>query len=83
MHILPAVPQPLRWYLGRYAARLDGSIREWAQQEGLAFCALDWAAGPGVLADDGFHPGPHLYPQWADRLAETIVRGRRKWAAQS
>jgi hypothetical protein len=31
------------------------------------------------LARDGFHPGPQLYPQWAQRLAEIVVVGRPRW----
>lgn len=79
MHLLPAVPQPLRWYLGRYARWLDAAMRRWAQQQGLGYCALDWAAAPGNLAADGFHPGPGLYPQWAGRLAELIAGNRSLW----
>jgi lysophospholipase L1-like esterase len=80
MHLLAAVPQPLRWYLGRYAAWLDAAVRDWAEGQQLGFCALQWAAGPSALAEDGFHPGPALYPQWAGRLAEQIARGRPRWA---
>jgi lysophospholipase L1-like esterase len=80
MHLLTAVPHPLRWYLGRYAAWLDASVCRWAGQQGLGYCALQFAAGPGSLALDGFHPGPNLYPQWAQRLAEIIAVGRHRWA---
>jgi lysophospholipase L1-like esterase len=72
MHLLSAVPQPLRWYLGRYAAWLDGAVRFWAEEQGLGHCALQWAADPAMLSHDGFHPGPALYPVWTDRLAEMI-----------
>jgi lysophospholipase L1-like esterase len=80
MHILRAVPQPLRWYLGRYAAWLDAAVREWAQQHQVGYCALQWVAGPAVLAEDGFHPGPTLYPRWSDRLADLLVQGYTQWA---
>jgi lysophospholipase L1-like esterase len=83
MHILRAVPHPLRWYLGRYAAWLDAAVREWTRQRGLGYCALQWITDPSVLADDGFHPGPNLYPQWAQRLAQIIMEGRDRWAGQS
>jgi lysophospholipase L1-like esterase len=72
MHLLSAVPQPLRWYLGRYAAWLDGAVRRWSEEQGLGHCALQWAADPAMLSHDGFHPGPALYPLWTDRLAEMI-----------
>ena len=72
MHLLSAMPQPLRWYLGQYAAWLDGALRNWCEQQQLGYCASDWAADPRMLADDGYHPGPALYPQWAARLADVV-----------
>lgn len=80
MHILTAVPQPLRWYLGRYAAHLDLTLQQWSGSQNLGYCSLQWAADPKGLARDGFHPGPVLYPQWARRLAELIRQGRQQWA---
>lgn len=80
MHLLRAVPHPLRWYLGRYAAWLDGSLRAWTQERGLGYCPLQWASDASCLADDGFHPGPRLYPEWSSRLADLLVTGYAKWA---
>jgi len=77
MHMLPAVPQPLRWYLGRYSEWLDTALRQWAEIQGLGYCGQRWASDPALLAHDGFHPGPRLYPQWADRLAELIAQGEQ------
>jgi lysophospholipase L1-like esterase len=83
MHMLHAVPNPLRWYLGRYARWLDAALCEWAAQRDLGYCALQWTSDPAMLADDGFHPGPRLYPEWAGRLVELLVQGRALWAAPS
>lgn len=80
MHVFPAIPQPLRWYLGRYAAWLDAAGRRWTEQQGLGYCAVDWPAEEGCVAADGFHPGPALYPKWAQRLADLIVAGSGQWA---
>jgi lysophospholipase L1-like esterase len=74
MHLLSAVPHPLRWYLGRYSRWLDAALRDWCKTQDLGYCASDWATDPRLLADDGYHPGPKLYPQWAARLAEVVVR---------
>jgi len=79
MHMLRAVPHPLRWYLGQYARWLDAAARRWAEQHGLGYCHLQWATDPASLAKDGFHPGPALYPQWAERLADLIVQRRAQW----
>jgi len=80
MGLLTAVPQPLRWYLGRYADWLDRALQHWAAAQGLGFCGLRWAADPQLLASDGFHPGPALYPAWSQRLADLVVQGRERWA---
>ena len=79
MHMLPAVPHPLRWYLGRYADGLDDAVRHWTGQQGLGYCGLRWASDPAALASDGYHPGPALYPQWAQRLAALLVQERHAW----
>lgn len=81
MHLLPAVPHPLRWYLGRYADWLDAALRRWAVAQGLGYCGARWSSDAGLVAADGFHPGPALYPQWAERLAEAVVQGRERWSA--
>ncbi len=78
---LTAVPQPLRWYLGRYAAAFDAALAGWSRGQDLGYCGLAWSADPAFLASDGFHPGPALYPVWARRLAEIIVDARERWAA--
>lgn len=80
MQVLTAVPHPLRWYLGRYAAWLDREIRQWTQEQQLGYCPLHWASDPRGLARDGFHPGPGLYPLLAAELAEQILQGRERWA---
>ena len=74
MHRFPAVPQPLRWYLGRYARSLDMSLQAWiAPQPHLRFCSLQWDAGPGSVATDGFHPGPAGYARWSGLMAERVA----------
>lgn len=80
MHMLTAVPQPLRWYLGRYADWLDEALRKWAEARGHGYLPLRWASDASCLAEDGFHPGPALYPHWAGRLAELLLGHRQKWA---
>lgn len=74
MHLLSAVPHPLRWYLGRYARWLDAALQDWCAVKRFGYCASDWATDRALLAEDGYHPGPSLYPQWAARLAEVVVR---------
>lgn len=73
MHILPAVPQPLRAYLGMCARRLDSELRELCSGDArCAYISLQWAADPLKVARDGFHPGRELYAEWA-RLASAAA----------
>ena len=74
-HRLAAAPQPLRWYLGRYARQLDRALRAWiAQDPALRYCSLQWAL-PHEMAIDKFHPGHGQYAQWARMTAEIIEAG--------
>lgn len=73
IHILPAVPQPLRWYLGQYARRLDSELRHWvATSPSFRFVSLQWAAVPEDMAEDRYHPGAGQYFSWAQRVADCI-----------
>ena len=84
LHLLPAAPQPLRWYLGRYARRLDESLERWiAGDARLAHCSLQWTAGIGSIAADGFHPGPAGYARWSALMAEKAAALLRRESAFS
>lgn len=73
VHLFPALPQPLRWYLGRCAARLDQTQRRWvAGQPGCEVVGADFPMDVRYMADDGFHPGPLAYAAWAQGLAARI-----------
>lgn len=70
MHAFPAMPQPLRWYLGACARRLDAALQTWVETEpSFAYVSLQWG-GAGQMARDGFHPGPAQYRHWAQLVAE-------------
>jgi lysophospholipase L1-like esterase len=73
MHLFSAVPQPLRWYLGLCAKALDAAMRNWCTRNVHVYCASDLSTDPRMLADDGYHPGPLLYPQWAAHLAKAVA----------
>jgi lysophospholipase L1-like esterase len=79
MHRFTALPHPLRWYLGRCADLLDSSLKNWAGSKGHGYLSTRWSTDRALLASDGFHPGPRLYPQWADRLADSIMTHRLRW----
>jgi lysophospholipase L1-like esterase len=74
LHLTPAAPQPLRWYLGKCANRLDQRLHQWiALQQNIAYVSLQWASNPKELAEDGYHPGEGLYKKWAALVAQSIA----------
>lgn len=86
MHLFPALPQPLRWYLGTQARRLDATLARWADEQapkGVRRIAIDLGAqdasarraggGDALVASDGFHPGPRAYRAWAEGLAAAMA----------
>jgi lysophospholipase L1-like esterase len=73
MHLFPALPQPLRWYLGARAKQLDrllGSVATGHSQCERLRLALP-LSGPAIAAD-GFHPGAAAYAAWAHQAAAAI-----------
>jgi len=78
----PAIPQPLRWVLGRQAREYDEALEAWADgEEDVSYVGLrvsiEEAIGRDVpieevMSDDGFHPGPKVYDEWARRAVEAI-----------
>ncbi len=75
MHLFPALPQPLRWYLGARARDFDAALAAWADSH--ADCvrlATDFSHDPALMARDGFHPGPGLYRLWGQAVASQIKR---------
>jgi lysophospholipase L1-like esterase len=74
LQITPALPQPLRWYFGRYACLLDNRLQQWVGlKRDMAYVSLQWASDRTMLAEDDFHPGPALYAAWSDRIATQIT----------
>jgi len=73
MHLFPALPQPLRWYLGVRAKRFNGLLMEIAAD--CNRCELVTTHFPledAYMAADGFHPGALAYCVWANQLAASI-----------
>ena len=74
MQAMPSLPQPLRWYLGQCARRLDTALQDWVRADkSLAYVSLQWDAGPNDLALDGYHPGAAQYRHWARVVAESVA----------
>lgn len=74
MGLFPALPQPLRRYVGTRARLLDGALREVAARTpGCVHLPQDEMADAGPMAADGFHPAPRMYKSWAARVARVIA----------
>lgn len=81
MHLFPALPQPLRWYLGTRAERFNRALKEFAAGGGRCeFIAVDFPLETAYMAADGFHPGARAYSLWAKHVAG-IIRSRLGAAA--
>lgn len=77
MHTFPALPQPLRWFLGRRAKHFNSLLSELVARRSQ--CSLLTSRQPvatsfmaNLMAEDGFHPGPVIYSMWADDTVAAI-----------
>jgi lysophospholipase L1-like esterase len=76
VHQFPALPQPLRFYLGAWAQWLDQSLQRWTQQNNFLYCPIAATLGNASVADmagDGYHPGPRIYAAWGQQAAQLIA----------
>ena len=73
MSRFPALPQPLRWYLGVRARQFTRDLRDAVDlTAGCGFVDLGFTADAALMASDGFHPGPGIYAIWGQRVAECV-----------
>jgi len=74
MERFPALPQPLRWYLGARAHELDRALAGALRGAGGAeYLALAGGLDAAHMAADGFHPGPAVYGAWGAAAARRIL----------
>ena len=69
MHLFPALPRPLRHYLGARAALLNRAVRK-LQITNLTHVAFKVKAERHLFASDGFHPSVAGYAVWGFELAQ-------------
>ncbi|MDI6615432.1 MAG: SGNH/GDSL hydrolase family protein [Syntrophaceae bacterium] len=78
MHAFPALPQPLRWYLGTRAALFNQAMGALAEKsKDREYVRPDFPLTREFIASDGFHPGPAAYALWAERMAAAIIQKRQ------
>ena len=73
MHLFPALPQPLRWWVGLRAKKLDGLLRTTLiKHKHCTYVPITFPITSECIASDGFHPGQLAYNVWAKELAQQI-----------
>lgn len=73
----PLLPHPLRWVLGRQAARFDRHLHALvAARPECSSARIDLGLDETNMSDDGFHPGPTVYAVWAREIAQIILADR-------
>jgi lysophospholipase L1-like esterase len=67
----PLLPQPLAWYLGQRAQRLNRVTLDWLASQAPAswrYVKLDLPLTPDYLAHDGFHPNEAGCRLWCEQV---------------
>lgn len=78
MDQFPALPQPLRGYLGGRAKQFNRHLAAWIDtQSDCQLIDINGELTGEHMAADGFHPGPVIYQHWAETLAEIIKCPRK------
>ena len=74
MEMFPALPAPLRQFLGLRAARMDAALRQVVfQTDQAAYGGPLTGLNPAMFSIDRFHPGASGYARWAAGLSAHAV----------
>ncbi len=74
MHACQALPQPLRWFMGHWARRMNQSLAALLlDQLGRIMHWHPEATTATGMAADGIHPSTAGYAAWADGLSRRIL----------
>ena len=77
MGAFPALPQPLRWYLGKKASLFNQHLQALAlTQQDLCYLGVDFPTGSEYIASDGFHPSHVAYAHWSRLVVREIESGK-------
>lgn len=74
MHSCMAFPQPLRWFMGRWALEMNMLLS--GMLSGQSMRTMHWHPETTTshgMAVDGFHPSADGYALWADGLSQSIL----------
>ena len=74
MHACLALPQPLRWFMGRWARQMNHSLAQLLiEQVGRSMHWHPATTTTTGMAEDGIHPSAEGYAAWADGLSRRIL----------
>jgi len=77
MHSCKALPQPLRWFMGRWARQMNSTLEgQLADQHRRTLHWHPESTTSAGMAVDGMHPSPAGYTVWAEGLSQHILRAR-------
>ncbi|MEM9584897.1 MAG: SGNH/GDSL hydrolase family protein [Pseudomonadota bacterium] len=69
----PLLPPMMRWMLGKQGQRYDAGLAEMiASRPGCYHVPADLELH-GLMSEDGFHPGPQVYSEWAQKIYVRIL----------
>ncbi len=74
MHLFPALPFPLNYFLGLRAWQLDNALQQVCVAEGWTHLKIDMPLKQKWMAVDGYHPNTIGYQKWAAAVAEHLNR---------
>jgi lysophospholipase L1-like esterase len=70
----PALPNPLRWVMGRRAAAFDQALAQLiGELPNTVHVPFSAVPEPELFAPDGYHPGPEAIGIWARELARVLA----------
>jgi lysophospholipase L1-like esterase len=74
MHACKALPQPLRWFMGRWAQQMNTTLQgQLADQDRRTLHWHPASTTSAGMAADGIHPSDAGYSVWADGLSQFIL----------
>ncbi|WP_310388498.1 SGNH/GDSL hydrolase family protein [Roseateles sp.] len=74
MHACLALPQPLRWFMGRWAQQMNQSLAALLiEEEGRSMHWHPSTTTMAGMAADGIHLSPEGYAAWAEGLSQHIL----------
>ncbi|QQX79017.1 SGNH/GDSL hydrolase family protein [Shewanella sp. KX20019] len=69
----PALPQPLRWFLGQRSDEFNQQLSRLSMSGKFTLLDFSDVLQPDLMATDGFHPGAEIYRHWGKSVVETIL----------